>query len=98
MMLFTQRAFGDQCLFAKREILLQSGGIPHFPLMEDWGLCRQLSHFGSMVLADACVITSARRFRQRGVIRTYCLMGSLMLQYLMGKPPESLARQYQRDP
>ena len=88
------RAFGDQCLFARRDILMASGGVPRLPLMEDLAMCRQLRRHGNLALADACVMTSARRFRQRGVLRTYGLMGWLWLRYALGTPAEALASRY----
>ena len=94
MMVLMSRAFGDQCLFAKRDILIASGGVPRLPLMEDLSMCRQLRRHGNLVLADACVITSARRFRQRGVLRTYGLMGWLWLRYTLGSTAETLASHY----
>ncbi len=94
MMVLMGRAFGDQCLFARRDILMASGGVPRLPLMEDLAMCRQLRRHGDLALADACVMTSARRFRQRGVLRTYGLMGWLWLRYALGTPAEALASRY----
>ena len=82
---------------ARRDILIASGGVPRLALMEDLSMCQQLRRHGNLVLADACVITSARRFRQRGVLRTYGLMGWLWLRYTLGSPAETLASHYHSD-
>jgi hypothetical protein len=48
--------------------------------------------------APAClrarVRTSGRRWERRGVLRTVLLMWQLRLAYLLGTPPEELARRY----
>ena len=88
--------FGDQCLFVRRDILNDVGGVPKVPLMEEFELCRQLRSQGRIALADATVTTSSRRFLAHGIIKTYLLMGRIMLRYKMGHTPDSLAEAYAR--
>jgi hypothetical protein len=70
------------------------GGVPDLPLMEDLEICRRLRKLGRLALADATVVTSARRFLQCGVLRTYWLMWKLTLLYWAGVSPERLRRMY----
>jgi len=75
---------GDQGFFVRREELARAGGVPDVPLMEEFELCHRLRKLGRLALADATVTTSARRFLQRGVVRTYARMWRLALAHQLG--------------
>ena len=90
-----QFAYGDQALFVRRDILERIGGVPAVPLMEEHELCRLLRQQGRLELASATVLTSARRFRKRGVLRTYARMIAIEIRWRMGASPERLAAAYQ---
>lgn len=87
---------GDQALFVRREVLEEVGGVPDQPLMEEVELCRRLGRKGRLVLAGATVKASARRFRERGVWRTYWRMWRVSWAHWRGVPPADLARMYER--
>lgn len=91
-----RRIAGDQALFVRREVLEQIGGVPEMPLMEEFELCRLLRQKGRLALAPATVVTSARRFRERGPLRTYARMWRVMIQYYCGTPPEKLRHLYEK--
>ena len=91
-----QFAYGDQGLFLRREVLERIGGVPAVPLMEEHELCRCLKAHGRLELAAATVLTSARRFRERGVLRTYARMISIEIRWRLGASPEALASRYRR--
>jgi len=91
-----RRIAGDQGIFMRREVLQQIGGVPDVPLMEEFELCKRLRRVGRLVLADAVVLTSPRRFIERGVLRTYARMWRVMLQYYLGASPAELRRVYER--
>ena len=90
------RILGDQGIFLRRDVLEKIGGIPDWPLMEEYELCRRLRSVGRLALADATVVTSARRFRELGGLRTYLRMGWVTLRFWMGATPEKLRRLYER--
>jgi len=92
----TRRVLGDQAIFVRREALQAVGGFPEQPLMEEFELCRRLRRVGRIALAPATVSTSARRFHQFGVLRTYWLMWQLTFRYHLGASPEELRRIYDR--
>ena len=91
------RILGDQAMFIRREALERIGGVPDVPLMEDVELCRRLRPLGRLALAKATVVTSARRFRSLGVLRTYWRMWIVGLRYRLGATPEELRRLYEKE-
>ncbi len=90
------RILGDQAMFARRSVLEEIGGVPDMPLMEEFELCRLLRLRGTLVLADATVITSIRRFIERGILRTYFRMGWVGFLYSLGVNPDRLRKTYER--
>jgi rSAM/selenodomain-associated transferase 2 len=91
------RVLGDQAIFARREVLEAAGGVPDLPLMEEFELCRRLRQHGRLALADAIVLTSARRFTRLGVVRTYLRMWKVLILYWMGRSPEQLRAIYEAE-
>lgn len=63
--------YGDQALFVRRRALEAIGGVPQTPLMEDVDLVRRLRRRGRLAVLEAAVVTSARRYREGGVLRTW---------------------------
>lgn len=94
--LLAKRFLGDQAMFVKRSVLEQIGGVPDLPLMEEFELCRQLRRHGHLALADATVVTSARKFQGLGTLRTYWLMAEVTLRYYWGTPVRELAEIYSK--
>jgi rSAM/selenodomain-associated transferase 2 len=91
-----RRIAGDQCLFVRREILERVGGVPDIPLMEEFELCGRLRKAGRLALADATVTTSARRFRNLGVLRTYWRMWWVTMLWRLGVSPAKLRAIYEK--
>ena len=94
---FGSRILGDQAMFVRRETLESIGGVPDSALMEEIELCRRLRRVGRLVLANATVSTSTRRFRKLGVLRTYLRMGHVSWLHWRGTSPEELRRLYEKD-
>jgi hypothetical protein len=86
-------ATGDQAIFVRREAF---PGFPEIALMEDIAFCRKMKRLGPPACRRETVLTSARRWESRGVLRTIVLMWRLRLLYFLGAPPERLARLYER--
>jgi len=63
--------YGDQALFVRRQTLEAIGGIPPTPIMEDLDLVKAMRGRGRLALLELSVTTSARRYRARGVARTW---------------------------
>jgi rSAM/selenodomain-associated transferase 2 len=62
--------YGDQALFARRSVLEAIGGIPEVPVMEDLDLVQRLKREGRLALLSVPAVTSARRYRAGGPLRT----------------------------
>ena len=62
--------YGDQALFVRRSVLDAIGGLPQVPIMEDLDLVAALKRRGRLVLLTLPATTSARRYRERGPLRT----------------------------
>jgi rSAM/selenodomain-associated transferase 2 len=88
-------ATGDQGIFVTRALFDRVGGFPVQPLMEDIALSRALKR----VVAPHClrekIVTSGRRWEQRGVARTILLMWRMRLAYFLGADPADLAPRYE---
>lgn len=88
-------ATGDQGIFVTRSAFDAVGGFPEMPLMEDVEISRRLKgRVGRPACVRAALVTSSRRWEQRGVLRTILLMWSLRLAYWLGADPARLAKRY----
>jgi rSAM/selenodomain-associated transferase 2 len=87
-------ATGDQAIFVRRDWWRRAGGFPDIPLMEDVALSKSLRRMGPPLCLRDRVVTSSRRWEERGVLRTIVLMWRLRLEYALGVDPARLARRY----
>ena len=87
-------ATGDQAMFMTRAAFDAAGGFPDQPLMEDIELAARLKRLRAPVCLRERVITSGRRWEQRGVWRTIALMWRLRLLYALGVRADRLAAWY----
>lgn len=94
----------DHCIFARRQALVDIGGVPDMDIFEDtalslalaaWGEAKDLQQ-GKPAIAPAKVITSARRFRDRGIYQQALLNQLLKLMYLTHQDPKKLNWLYER--
>ncbi len=84
--------YGDQALFLRRDRFETLGGYPDWPVLEDFEMLRRLKQHGRIALSDTHIITSARRYRERGPWRTVLEHQMVLSQYLCGRSPAQLAR------
>ncbi len=87
-------ATGDQGIFVSRVLFERAGGYPAIPLMEDVALSKILRRMQRPLCLHARIITSARRWRERGYLRTILLMWRLRLGYFFGENVQRLAARY----
>lgn len=86
--------YGDQSLFARAETFRRLGGFPDMPIMEDYAFVRRARRCGHVVTLPARALTSGRRWRRLGVLRTTLVNYGMVLAYHLGVPVETLARWY----
>jgi rSAM/selenodomain-associated transferase 2 len=89
-------AYGDQALFARRDVFEELRGYRDLPLMEDVDFIRRLRRRGRLEHADVPALTSARRWERDGWVRRTVENTALILLFLAGWPPARLARRYHR--
>jgi len=87
-------ATGDQAMFVTRVAFDSAGHFPEIALMEDLVLSARLKRMGKPLCLRERVVTSARRWRQGGTVRTVLLMLRLRLRFFLGADPAKLARAY----
>lgn len=101
----TQRIlYLDHCIFARRQALIDIGGVPNMDIFEDTALSLALAAWGEAeglekgrpAIAAGKVMTSARRFRDRGIYRQALLNQLLKLMYLTNQDPKKLNWLYER--
>jgi glycosyltransferase involved in cell wall biosynthesis len=63
-------SYGDQAQFFRRRLIVDSGGFPSLPVMEDVELSQRLLRFGRAAYLNQPVIVSPRRFESQGFLRT----------------------------
>lgn len=85
--------YGDQGLLIRRDVFQAVGGYPDIPVMEDVAMVRALRKRGVVIhRLPAALVTSGRRYRARGVVRTWLGNALLIGLYLLGVSPQRLAR------
>ena len=86
--------YGDQGLFVKRELFQRVGGFPPLRFLEDVFISRALRRQGRLVVAPRRILVSARRWRQRGVVKQTLRNWTLTALALAGVHPDRLAGYY----
>lgn len=93
---FLKLPYGDQALFARRDVLEEIGGVPQVPILEDLDLVKALQARGELSLLGEAVTTSPRRYLARGVLRTMLRNWAALAAWRLRVPRDSLARWYAR--
>lgn len=85
--------YGDQGLLIHRDLHDAVGGYPDQPLMEDVAIVRAIGR-RRLVLLSAQARTSAAKYERDGWRRRAYSNAWLLIRYLLGASPESLAKKY----
>jgi len=75
---------GDQAIFVRRETFEKLGGFRDLELFEDLDFSMRMRQTGRVVTLSPPVISSARRFMERGPTLTTLLDAWLTCRYLLG--------------
>jgi len=86
--------YGDQALFLRRTLFDTTGGFPDTAIAEDLFFVQTLSTFGKIHIVPTPVITSGRRWRMRGPVRTWLINAIILAGCKMGVSTEKLKTLY----
>ncbi|MEA5566887.1 TIGR04283 family arsenosugar biosynthesis glycosyltransferase [Anabaena sp. UHCC 0399] len=93
---FWQMPYGDQAIFMTKSVFQEIGCFPEMPIMEDFELIRRLQRIGKIFILSVPVITSSRRWLQKGLLKTTLINQIVVIGYLLGVAPERLRKLYRR--
>lgn len=87
--------FGDQSLFVERESFFRAECFDEsLVVMEDQEIVRELKKIGEFALLNECVITSARKYQEYGVVRLQLTFTIIWAGYYLGVSQEVLVHFY----
>jgi rSAM/selenodomain-associated transferase 2 len=86
--------YGDQGIFLPAGRFQEAGMFPEIPIMEDFELMRRLRRLGRVGIAPSSAVSSSRRYRQMGTLRTTCINQVMIAGYIVGIHPHRLVRWY----
>lgn len=88
-------AFGDQGIFITKEYFNYLGGFKELPLMEDYQLSIDIKNDGEkFALVNSKIMTSDRRFRKNGILKTMARMQRLQYMYRKNVDIDLIANLY----
>ncbi|HHT9112645.1 MAG: TIGR04283 family arsenosugar biosynthesis glycosyltransferase [Planctomycetes bacterium] len=86
--------FGDQGIFVRRDVFRKLRGYKEMPIMEDYDFYKRLREEGKVILIRMPVISSARRFIRKGVLRQLLINKFVVLAYWAGLDIQTIKRFY----
>lgn len=90
----TQCPLGDQAHFVRRQVFEDLGGYRDWPILEDLDFARRLKQAGPVTVLEPPVVTSPRRYLERGPWRTVATNWLLFALFGLGVPPRRLGHLY----
>ncbi len=91
-----KRPYGDQGLFLKRDLFKRIGRFADVPIMEDVALVRKARREGKVVTLNQPLITSARRWKKHGLLKTTLYNQYVLLAASTGVDPVELNQAYRQ--
>lgn len=89
--------FGDQSLFAMKDIFEKAGGFREdLMMMEDQEIIHRLKKFGKFKVLNDIVTTSARKYLDNGVYRMQGIFYRIWAMYYLGYSQERLLKVHRR--
>jgi len=86
----------DHCLAVRRSLLTDIGGVPDMDIFEDTVLSQRLRTYGAPLMLPSRVVTSARRYRSRGIYRQALLNQMIKVMYHLHLDPQWINRLYEQ--
>jgi hypothetical protein len=81
-------------MFVRHDVFARSGGFQDWSVMEDLEILVRLRRYGRFKLLDAAVVTSARRHRRTGWLRTITIIWMMSFLNRLGIPGQVMIRLY----
>jgi uncharacterized protein len=91
---YLNQPYGDQALFVRKSVFSNIGGFPDVPIAEDLLFVRRLVRKGGIRIVPAVAVTSARRWKRMGILRTTLTNQLIAVNCLIGVTPRLLAFLY----
>jgi len=91
---FLRLPYGDQAFFVRKPVFHAFGGFPEVPIAEDLLFVRKLSKHGRIRMAPGAAVTSARRWRSIGTLRTLMINQVILVGLALRISPHVLATLY----
>jgi rSAM/selenodomain-associated transferase 2 len=88
--------YGDQGVFVRRDVYLESDGFAPQPLFEEVRLVRRLRARGTFVVLPQALGVATRRWERDGWCRRTLHNRWLAIRFMLGARPEALAASYRR--
>jgi rSAM/selenodomain-associated transferase 2 len=86
--------YGDQGIFARRDVYFAAGGFAEWPLFEEVRLVRGLRARGTFRLLPRALAVATRRWDRDGWLKRSLKNRWLALRFALGGRPEALAASY----
>lgn len=90
----TKVVTGDQVLFVKQDVFDEISGFPDIALMEDVAITKKLRTLTKPYRVKTPVVSSSRRWKKKGMLKTILLMWYLRLAFVLGVHPDRLFKKY----
>lgn len=94
---FWQMPYGDQAIFITKDTFNKIGHFPELPFMEDFEIMRRLKRIGKIAIIPVPVVTSARRWLQKGIWQTTLINQIIIIAYLLGVSPVRIVHWYKQE-
>ncbi|RMF95441.1 MAG: glycosyltransferase, partial [Candidatus Schekmanbacteria bacterium] len=88
--------YGDQAIFLKKELFFKAGGFAEIPIMEDFEFIRRIKKYGKIFIAPFPALTSARRWKKNGFLKTTLINQLIIMGYYLRVPPAKLRDWYNK--
>lgn len=91
---YLSSCYGDQGIFCNKGLFNEIGQFPATVFLEDIGLSHNLRRFYRAYIVKGRVISSTRRFKKGGIVKTLLKMQLVKLLFMLGMPPEQILEWY----
>ncbi len=91
-----QLPYGDQAVFIRSALFREMGGFRDMPIMEDFEFIRRVKRRGRVHTVSLPALTSARRWKKFGTLRTTLINEAIVAAYCLGVSPARILRYARR--